>query len=122
MVDAAAWLCDAVIPEVPVRPWGLSLPHRERTLGAHDTEACAAGARSDGARGLGLPRADGEAFGVPRPRAGAVALQRFGGQRSTHTTSRRPYFVAFSSSLAFFRHSFACLSYPLSGSSVLRCL
>jgi len=26
MVDTAAWLGDAVIPEVPVRPWVLSLP------------------------------------------------------------------------------------------------
>jgi len=27
MVDTAAWLCDAVIPEVPVRQWVLSLPY-----------------------------------------------------------------------------------------------
>ncbi|MFN9969679.1 MAG: hypothetical protein ACK58T_07265, partial [Phycisphaerae bacterium] len=39
MVDTAAWLCDAVIPEVPVRQWVLSLPYRVRTLCAYDTEA-----------------------------------------------------------------------------------
>jgi len=32
MVDTAAWLCDAVIPEVPVRQWVLSLPYRVRAL------------------------------------------------------------------------------------------
>jgi hypothetical protein len=41
MVDTAAWLCDAVIPEVPVRQWVLSLPYRVRTLCAHDADACA---------------------------------------------------------------------------------
>jgi hypothetical protein len=33
-------LCDAVIPEVPVRQGGLSLPYRVRTLCAHDASAC----------------------------------------------------------------------------------
>jgi hypothetical protein len=32
MVDTAAWLVDAVIPELPVRQWVLSLPYRVRTL------------------------------------------------------------------------------------------
>ena len=41
MVDTAAWLCDAVIPEVPVRQWVLSLPYRVRTLCAYDADACA---------------------------------------------------------------------------------
>lgn len=33
MVDTAAWLCDAVIPEATVRQRELSLPYRMRTLG-----------------------------------------------------------------------------------------
>jgi hypothetical protein len=40
MVGTAAWLCDAVIPEVPVRQQVLSLPHRVRTLCAYDASAC----------------------------------------------------------------------------------
>ncbi|MFN9758314.1 MAG: ABC transporter permease, partial [Planctomycetota bacterium] len=41
MVDTAAWLCDAVLPEVPVRQWVLSLPYRVRALCAYDAAACA---------------------------------------------------------------------------------
>jgi hypothetical protein len=41
MADTAAWLVDRVIPEVPVRQWVLSLPHRVRLLCAYDPTVCA---------------------------------------------------------------------------------
>ena len=78
MVDTAAWLCDAVIPEVPVRQWVLSLPYRVRTLCAYDADACAL------VRGVLLRAVSGfyertaKRSLVPRPRAGAVSfVQRF---------------------------------------------
>jgi hypothetical protein len=78
MVDTAAWLCEAVIPEVPVRQWVLSLPYRVRTLCAYDTEACAL-VRSVLVRAVsGFYERTSAREGVPRPRAGAVAfVQRF---------------------------------------------
>ena len=36
MADTAAWLVDRVIPDVPVRQWVLSLPHRVRYACAFD--------------------------------------------------------------------------------------
>lgn len=41
-VGTAACLCDAVIPEVPVRHWVLSLLYRVRTPCAYDTEVARA--------------------------------------------------------------------------------
>jgi hypothetical protein len=41
MVDLAAHLVDHVFPEVPVRQWMLSLPHRIRYLRAYDPGNCA---------------------------------------------------------------------------------
>jgi len=41
MADLAGWMVDAVLPEVPVRQWVLSLPHRLRYLCAVDAELCA---------------------------------------------------------------------------------
>ena len=78
MVDTAAWLCDAVIPEVPVRQWVLSLPFRVRTLCAYDTEACAL-VRGVMVRAVsGFYERTAKRWGVPRPRAGAVVfVQRF---------------------------------------------
>ena len=55
MVDTAAWLCDAVIPEVPVRQWVLSLPYRARTLCAYDADACALVRRAPPSRTTSLP-------------------------------------------------------------------
>jgi hypothetical protein len=73
MVDTAAWLCDAVLPEVPVRQWVLSLPYRVRALCAYDATACALVRAVSGF----YERAAVPA-GVPRPRTGAVAfVQRF---------------------------------------------
>jgi hypothetical protein len=42
MADTAAWLVDAVLPEVPVRQWVLSLPYRLSYLCARDPELCSA--------------------------------------------------------------------------------
>jgi hypothetical protein len=41
MADLAAHLVDHVFPEVPVRQWVLSLPHRIRYLCAYDPGSCA---------------------------------------------------------------------------------
>jgi len=40
MAEKAAHLVDHVFPEVPVRQWVLSLPHRIRYRLAYDKEAC----------------------------------------------------------------------------------
>jgi hypothetical protein len=78
MVDTAAWLCDAVLPEVPVRQWVLSLPYRMRVLCAYDAAACAL-VRGVLVRAVsGFYERTAAREGVPRPRAGAVAfVQRF---------------------------------------------
>ncbi len=78
MVDTAAWLVDAVIPEVPVRQWVLSLPYRVRTLFAYDASACRL-VRNVLVRAVsGFYERTARRAGVPRPRAGAVAfVQRF---------------------------------------------
>jgi hypothetical protein len=78
MVDTAAWLCDAVIPEVPVRQWVLSLPYRVRTLCAYDADACAL-VRGVLVRAVsGFYERTAKRSRVPRPRAGAVSfVQRF---------------------------------------------
>ena len=78
MVDTAAWLCDAVIPTVPVRQWVLSLPYRVRTLCAYDAAACRV-VRNVLVRAVsGFYERTARREGVPRPRAGAVAfVQRF---------------------------------------------
>ena len=80
MADRAAHLVDAVLPEVRVRQWVLSFPHRIRFLLAFDTALCSA------VRGifvrtlLGWMRQRAEAAGAPGGSSGAVVLaQRFGG-------------------------------------------
>jgi hypothetical protein len=42
MADTAAFLVDEVLPDVPVRQWVLSLPHRVRLLCAYDPAICRA--------------------------------------------------------------------------------
>ena len=78
MVDTAAWLFDAALPEVPVRQWALSLPYRVRALCAYDAAACAR-ARSVRVRAVaGFSERTAGRAGVPRPRTVAVAfVQRF---------------------------------------------
>ena len=88
MVDTAAWLCDAVLPEVPVRQWVLSLPYRVRALCAYDAAACAL-VRSVLVRAVsGFYERAAARAGVPRPRTGAVAfVQRFDCKRPTGLTA-----------------------------------
>jgi hypothetical protein len=78
MVDTAAWLVDAVIPEVSVRQWVLSLPYRVRALCAYDPAACVL-VRSVLVRAVaGFYERTARRTGVPRARGGAVAfVQRF---------------------------------------------
>jgi hypothetical protein len=71
-------LCDAVLPEVPVRQWVLSLPYRVRALCAYDAAPCAL-VRSVLVRAVsGFYERMAARAGVPLPRTGAVAfVQRF---------------------------------------------
>jgi hypothetical protein len=48
MVERAAHLVDAVLPDVPVRQWVLTLPLRLRYRLAWDHDLCRAGDRSVG--------------------------------------------------------------------------
>lgn len=80
MTERAAHLVDRVFPDVPVRQWVLSLPHRVRYVLAWDHELCkrVVGALlREAARHLrGRARADGPVD----PRGGGMAIaQRFGG-------------------------------------------
>jgi hypothetical protein len=78
MVDTAAWLVDAVIPEVPVRQWVLSLPYRVRALCAYDPAACALVRSVLVSAVAGFYERTARRLGVPRARGGAVAfVQRF---------------------------------------------
>jgi hypothetical protein len=80
MAERAAHLVDYVLPDVPVRQWVLSLPHRLRSLLAWDHDLCRAVATvlaravfrrlRDRACDAGIR--DGRAGGV-------VVIQRFGG-------------------------------------------
>lgn len=80
MADSAAHLCDDVLPQVPVRPWVLSLPFRIRYLLAHDARLCSAVRRILVRTLLDWPRECAASRGIPGGRSGAVVLaQRFGG-------------------------------------------
>ena len=78
MADTAAFLVDEVLPDVPVRQWVLSLPHRIRLLCAYDPELCRT-VRSVFVRAVSnayLRQA--RRRGLPRPNTGAVVFdQRF---------------------------------------------
>lgn len=78
MADLAAHLVDSVLPDVPVRQWVLSLPHRVRLLCAYDPVACAIVRRVfvRAVSGFYLRRA--RQSELPRASAGAVVFaQRF---------------------------------------------
>ena len=78
MADLAAHLVDAVFPEVPVRQWVLSLPHRIRYLCAYDPASCALVRRVFVRAIQGLYRSHARRLGLPRPQPGAVVFeQRF---------------------------------------------
>jgi hypothetical protein len=78
MADLAAHLVDRVIPDLPVRQWVLSLPHRVGFLCACDPILCR-GVRRILARAVsGYYLRAARRLGLPRPTAGAVVFeQRF---------------------------------------------
>ena len=80
MTERAAHLVDHVFPDVPVRQWVLSLPHRLRYLIAWDHDLCRAITAVTMRAILGFLRARGRDAGLAHPRGGAVVIvQRFGG-------------------------------------------
>jgi transposase-like zinc-binding protein/putative transposase len=80
MAERSAHLVDHVFPDVPVRQWVLSLPHRLRYLLAWDHELCRAVTGVALQTVLGFLRRRARRDGVPDGRSGAVAIvQHFGG-------------------------------------------
>jgi hypothetical protein len=80
MAERAAHLVDDVFPDVPVRQWVLSLPHRLRYLLAWDHDLCRAVVAVFLRAVFRLLRARARDGGVEDGREGAVAVvQRFGG-------------------------------------------
>ncbi len=80
MAERSAHLIDHVFPDVPVRQWVLSLPHRLRYLLAWDHELCRAVTGVALRTVLGFLRRRARRDGVPDGRSGAVTIvQRFGG-------------------------------------------
>jgi Transposase zinc-binding domain/Putative transposase len=80
MAESAAHLVDHVLPDVPVRQWVLSLPHRLRYRLAWDHDVCRAVVAVFLRAVLGWLRRWAAARGVRDGRGGAVAvIPRFGG-------------------------------------------
>jgi hypothetical protein len=80
MAERSAHLIDQVFPDVPVRQWVLSLPHRLRYLLAWDHELCRAVTGVALRTVLGFLRRRARRDGVVDGRSGAVVIiQRFGG-------------------------------------------
>ena len=80
MAERAAHLVDHVFPDVPVRQWVLSLPHRVRYVLAWDHDVCRAVVAVSMRAILGFLRHLAREAGVVDPRGGAVVIvQRFGG-------------------------------------------
>jgi hypothetical protein len=80
MAERAAHLVDHVFPDVPVRQWVLSLPHRLRYRLAWDHDLCRRVAAVFLRAVFRLLREHARAAGLEQPRGGAVAvIQRFGG-------------------------------------------
>ena len=82
MAERAAHLVEHVLPDVPMRQWVLSLPHRLRYLLAWDHDLCraVAGVCVRSRAVLGFLRARSRRAGVFDGRSGAVVMiQRFGG-------------------------------------------
>ena len=76
MVDTAAWLVDHVLPDVPVRQWVLTLPHRVRFLCAYDPELCT-GVRRIFVRAVAsFYKRRARERGIDVPRTGAIVLQQ----------------------------------------------
>jgi hypothetical protein len=80
MAERSAHLIDHVFPDVPVRQWVLSVPHRLRYQLAWDHDLCRAVVAVYMRAVLGWLRRRARGDGVPDGRGGAVAvIQRFGG-------------------------------------------
>ena len=80
MAERAAHLVDHVLPDVPVRQWVLSLPHRLRYLLAWDHDLCRALSGVAIRAVLGFLRRRARHEGVADGRRGAVVVvQRCGG-------------------------------------------
>jgi hypothetical protein len=80
MAERAAHLVDRVFPDVPVRSWVLSLPHRLRYLLAWDHALGRAVTGVAVRTVLGFLRQRARREGVVDGRSGAVVIiQRFGG-------------------------------------------
>jgi Putative transposase/Transposase zinc-binding domain len=80
MAERAAHLVDHVLPQVPVRQWVLSLPHRLRYLLAYNHSLCRAVLAVAVRAVLGFYRRRARRRGVRNGRSGAVTvIQRFGG-------------------------------------------
>jgi hypothetical protein len=80
MAERAAHLVDQVIPDVPVRQWVLSLPHRLRYRLAWDHDLRRRVTAVFLRAVFRLRRDHARAVGLEQPRGGAVAIiQRFGG-------------------------------------------
>jgi Putative transposase len=76
MADLAAHLVDRVWPDVPVRQWVLTLPHRVRLLCAYDKVVCSAVRRILVRAVSGFYLQDARRAGLPRAKAGAVVHQQ----------------------------------------------
>lgn len=80
MAELAAHLVDRVLPQVPVRQWVLTLPHRLRYRLAYDHNLCRATLAVYVRAVLGFYRRRARRRGVDDGRGGAVTvIQRFGG-------------------------------------------
>ncbi len=80
MVQQAAHLVDAVLPDVPIRQWVLTLPHRLRYRLAWDHDLCRAVVGVFVRAVFATLRRRAAWDGIAGGRSGAVAiLQRFGG-------------------------------------------
>ena len=80
MAERAAHLVDAVLPDVAVRQWVLTLPHRIRYLLAWDHDLCRAVVGVSVRAVLGFLRRRARRGGAAGGRSGAVVVvQRFGG-------------------------------------------
>jgi hypothetical protein len=80
MAEEAAHLTDHVLPEVPMRQWVLTVPHRIRYLIAFDRALCASVRRIFIRVVQAFMRRKSRQSGIRKGRTGAVVfLQRFGG-------------------------------------------
>jgi hypothetical protein len=80
MAEQAAHLVDRVLPQVPLRQWVLTLPHRLRYLLAYNHALCRAVLGVAVRTVLGFYRRRARRTGVRDGRSGAVTvIQRFGG-------------------------------------------